>query len=82
MKAVDYYKRKYGNDKAKAIIHLVSELGEFTGSYEKGKDDGAKYELAEVLGLCHYLADQYGFDISAKAEEIYKDKLKEKYGVE
>jgi len=75
MKAVDYYKKKYGNDISKATIHLTKELGEFAGAVEKNNNELASYELVEIAGLCYFLASVYGFDMNKKLEEVYTKKL-------
>lgn len=76
MNAVEYYKLKFGEDRTKGFVHLVKEMGELAGSMEKGLDDIAKYELAEVAGICQYLASTYGiFDFNTEIEKLYVQKL-------
>ena len=76
MKSVEYYTKKFGSDKQKAFIHLAKEVGELAGSIEKGNEATAQYELAEIVGICHFLASAYGVaDLNARVEEIYATKL-------
>lgn len=76
MKAVEYYTLKFGSDRTKGFVHLAKEMGELAGSIEKELDDMAQHELAEVAGICQYLASTYGVaDFSAEIEKIYIQKL-------
>lgn len=73
--AIKYYERKYGNDTAKAFIHLVKEVGEVAGALEKGNADHAKIELTEIAALLQFMAKKHGMDLQRNIEEMYTKKL-------
>ena len=74
-KAIDYYNRKFGDDKAAAFIHLVRELGEIAFAMEKNNTDHAKLEITESAALLYFLASRYGFDLDTNMETLYYKKL-------
>lgn len=73
--AVEYYNKKFGDDKAAAFIHLVREIGEIAFAIEKNNLELAKLELTESTALLYYLASKYGFDLDANIESLYTKKL-------
>jgi len=73
--AVEYYNRKFGDDKAAAFIHLVREIGEIAFAMEKENSDHAKIELTESAALIYYLASKYEFDLDANMNSLYSKKL-------
>jgi NTP pyrophosphatase (non-canonical NTP hydrolase) len=73
--AVEYYNRKFGDDKAAAFIHLVREIGEIAFAMEKNNIEHAKLELTESTALLYYLASKYELDLGANIESIYTKKL-------
>lgn len=73
--AIEYYNRKFGDDKAAAFIHLVRELGEIAFAMEKNNADHAKLEITESAALLYFLASKYGFDLDTNMETLYYKKL-------
>jgi NTP pyrophosphatase (non-canonical NTP hydrolase) len=73
--AVEYYNRKFGDDKAAAFIHLVREIGELAFAMEKNNSEHAKLELTESTALLYYLASKYELDLDANIESVYTKKL-------
>src|SRR5918995_5685628 len=73
--AVEYYNRKFGDDKAAAFIHLVREIGEIAFALERNNMEHAKLELTESTALIYYLASKYGLDLDANIESVYTKKL-------
>ena len=73
--AIEYYDRKFGDDKSAAFIHLVREIGEIAFAMEKKNLEHAKLELTESTALLYYLASKYEFDLSANIESLYTKKL-------
>ena len=73
--AVEYYNRKFGDDKAAAFIHLVREIGEIAFALESNNMEHAKLELTESTALIYYLASKYGLDLDANIESVYTKKL-------
>jgi hypothetical protein len=73
--AIEYYNRKFGEDKAGAFIHLVREIGEIAFAMEKNNVDHAKLEIIESAALLHFLASKYGFDLDTGIESLYYKKL-------
>ncbi|HKU50637.1 MAG TPA: hypothetical protein VJP79_11845 [Nitrososphaera sp.] len=73
--AVEYYNRKFGDDKSGAFIHLVREIGEIAFAMEKNNLEHAKMEITESAALLHYLASKYGFDLDTSMETLYLKKL-------
>jgi len=73
--AVEYYNRKFGDDKAAAFIHLVREIGEVAFAMEKNNVEHAKLELTESAALLYYLASKYELDLDANIKSLYTKKL-------
>ena len=73
--AIDYYNRKFGDDKTAAFIHLVREIGEMAFALEKNNMEHAKLELTESTALLYYLASKYELDLDANIESLYTKKL-------
>ena len=73
--AVEYYNKKFGDDKAAAFIHLVREIGEIAFAMEKSNTEHAKLELTESTALLYYLASKYEMDLDANIESVYTKKL-------
>ena len=73
--AIEYYNRKFGDDKTAAFIHLVREIGEIAFALERNNMEHAKLELTESTALIHYLASKYGLDLDANIESVYTKKL-------
>ena len=73
--AVEYYSKKFGDDKTAAFIHLVREIGEIAFAMEKNNTEHAKMEITESAALLYYLASKYGFDLDGSMETLYLKKL-------
>jgi NTP pyrophosphatase (non-canonical NTP hydrolase) len=73
--AIEYYNRKFGDDKTAAFIHLVREIGEIAFALERNNMEHAKLELTESTALIYYLASKYGLDLDANIESVYTKKL-------
>ena len=73
--AIEYYNRKFGDDKTTAFIHLVREIGEIAFALERNNVEHAKLELTESTALIYYLASKYGLDLDANIESVYTKKL-------
>jgi NTP pyrophosphatase (non-canonical NTP hydrolase) len=73
--AVEYYNRKFGEDRAAAFIHLVREIGEIAFAIEKNNTEHAKLELTESAALLYYLASKYELDLDANIKSLYTKKL-------
>jgi NTP pyrophosphatase (non-canonical NTP hydrolase) len=73
--AIEYYNRKFGDDKTAAFIHLVREIGEIAFALERNNVEHAKLELTESTALIYYLASKYGLDLDANIESVYTKKL-------
>ena len=73
--AVEYYNRKFGDDKAAAFIHLVREIGEIAFAMERNNIEHAKLELTESTALLYYLASKYELDLDANIKSLYTKKL-------
>jgi NTP pyrophosphatase (non-canonical NTP hydrolase) len=73
--AIEYYDRKFGDDKTAAFIHLVREIGEIAFALERNNMEHAKLELTESAALIYYLASKYGLDLDANIESVYTKKL-------
>lgn len=73
--AVEYYGKKFGDDKSAAFIHLVREIGEIAFAMEKGKVEHAKMEITESAALLYYLATKYDLDLDANMKAVYAKKL-------
>jgi len=73
--AVEYYSRKFGDDRSAAFIHLVREIGEIAFAMEKNNIEHAKMEITESAALLYYLATKYGLDIDTNIKAVYSKKL-------
>ena len=73
--AVEYYNRKFGDDKSAAFIHLVREIGEIAFAIERNNIEHAKMEITESVALLYYLATRYGLDLEANVRAVYTKKL-------
>ena len=73
--AIEYYNRKFGDDKVAAFIHLVREIGEIAFALERNNKEHAKQEITESAALLFYLASKYGLDLDANIESVYTKKL-------
>jgi len=73
--AVEYYNRKFGDDKSAAFIHLVREIGEIAFAMEKNNVEHAKMEITESAALLYYLATKYSLNIDANIQAVYSKKL-------
>ena len=73
--AVEYYNRKFGDDKSAAFIHLVREIGEIAFAMEKSNVEHAKMEITESAALLYYLETKYGLDLEANIKAVYAKKL-------
>jgi NTP pyrophosphatase (non-canonical NTP hydrolase) len=73
--AVEYYNRKFGDDRSAAFIHLVREIGEIAFAMEKSNVEHAKMEITESAALLYYLATKYDLDLEANMKAVYAKKL-------
>lgn len=73
--AVEYYNKKFGDDKSAAFIHLVREIGEIAFAMEKSNIEHAKMEVTESAALLYYLASKYNLDLDANMKTVYMKKL-------
>jgi NTP pyrophosphatase (non-canonical NTP hydrolase) len=73
--AIEYYNKKFGDDKSAAFIHLVREIGEIAFAMEKNNVEHAKMEITESAALLYYLATKYNLDIDANIKAVYGKKL-------
>jgi NTP pyrophosphatase (non-canonical NTP hydrolase) len=73
--AIEYYNRKFGDDRSAAFIHLVREIGEIAFAIEKNNMEHAKMEITESAALLTYLATKYSFDLDANMKNVYAKKL-------
>lgn len=73
--AIEYYNKKFGDDKTAAFIHLVREIGEIAFALEKNNMEHAKLELTESTALLYFLASKYELDLDANIELLYTKKL-------
>lgn len=73
--AIEYYTRKFGDDKSGAFIHLVREIGEIAFALEKNNVELAKMEIIESAALLYYLASKYDVDLDMSIETLYLKKL-------
>lgn len=73
--AVEYYNKKFGDDKSAAFIHLVREIGEIAFAMEKNNAEHAKMEITESAALLYYLATKYNLDIDSNIKTVYSKKL-------
>jgi NTP pyrophosphatase (non-canonical NTP hydrolase) len=73
--AIEYYNKKFGDDRSAAFIHLVREIGEIAFAMEKNNVEHAKMEITESAALLYYLATKYDLDIDANIKAVYRKKL-------
>ena len=73
--AVEYYNKKFGDDKSAAFIHLVREIGEIAFAMEKNNVEHTKMEITESAALLYYLATKFGLDLDANIRSVYAKKL-------
>jgi NTP pyrophosphatase (non-canonical NTP hydrolase) len=73
--AVEYYNRKFGDDRSAAFVHLVREIGEIAFAMEKNNVEHAKMEITESAALLYYLATKYSLDLDANMKTVYAKKL-------
>ena len=73
--AVEYYNKKFGDDRSAAFIHLVREIGEIAFAMEKNNVEHAKMEITESAALLYYLASKYNLDLDANMNLVYSKKL-------
>ena len=73
--AIEYYNKKFGDNKSSAFVHLVREIGEIAYALEKDNAEHAKLEITESAALLYYLASKYGFDLDSNIEVTYLKKL-------
>jgi len=73
--AVEYYNKKFGEDKSSAFIHLVREIGEIAFAIERDNNEHAKIEITESAALLYYLATKYNLDLDANMKALYTKKL-------
>jgi NTP pyrophosphatase (non-canonical NTP hydrolase) len=73
--AIEYYNRKFGDDRSAAFIHLVREIGEIAFAIEKNNMEHAKMEITESAALLQYLATKYSLDLDANMKIVYAKKL-------
>lgn len=73
--AVEYYDKKFGEDKSAAFVHLVREIGEIAFAMEKSNVEHAKMEITESAALLYYLATKYDLDLDANMKAVYTKKL-------
>lgn len=73
--AVEYYRRKYGDDVQAAFVHTVKEIGDLARVIERGQEDRVAHEITEITGLMHYLAARYDVALDESIVELYSRKL-------
>jgi NTP pyrophosphatase (non-canonical NTP hydrolase) len=73
--AVEYYNKKFGDDRSAAFIHLVREIGEIAFAMEKGNIEHAKMEITESAALLYHLASKYSLDLDSNMKTVYSKKL-------
>ena len=73
--AVEYYNKKFGDDRSAAFIHVVREIGEIAFAMEKGNVEHAKMEITESAALLYHLASKYGLDLNSNMKTVYSKKL-------
>jgi NTP pyrophosphatase (non-canonical NTP hydrolase) len=73
--AIEYYSRKFGDDRVAAFVHLVREVGEIAYALEKNNPEHAKMEITESAALLHFLASKFGLDLDTNMEVVYMKKL-------
>jgi len=73
--AVEYYHKKFGNDKSAAFVHLVREIGEIAFAMEKRNIEHAKMEITESAALLYFLATKYNLDLDINMKAVYTKKL-------
>ena len=70
--AINYYNKKFGDDRSAAFIHLIREIGEIAFAMEKNNIDHAKMEITESAALLYYLASKYDLDLDSNMKAIYQ----------
>lgn len=78
--AVEYYRRKFGQDVKGAFIHTVRELGELARAVEREQNELAAHEITELAALMRFLARHYGFDLDTSVADLYAKKLQKLEG--
>ncbi len=78
--AVDYYRRKFGDDLEAAFIHVVREVGELARAVEREQKELAAHEITELAALMRFLASHYGFDLEGSVADLYNKKLQKMEG--
>ena len=73
--AIEYYEKKFGNDRTKAFVHLVREVGEIALAIERSNLELAKMEITESVALLQFMAKKYGFDLQSNIDSVYTKKL-------
>ncbi len=73
--AIEYYNKKFGDDKSAAFIHLVREIGEIAFAMEKNNPEHAKLEITESTALLYYLASKYELNLDENIKSLYTKKL-------
>lgn len=73
--AVEFYNKKFGDDRSAALIHLVREIGEIAFAMEKSNIEHAKMEITASAALLYYLASKYGLNIDSNMNAVYSKKL-------
>lgn len=73
--AVEYYDKKFGEDKSAAFVHLVREIGEIAFAMEKSNVEHAKMEITESAALLYFLATKYSLDLDVNMKAVYTKKM-------
>jgi NTP pyrophosphatase (non-canonical NTP hydrolase) len=73
--AIEYYEKKFGDDVAKAFVHLVREVGEIAFAIERNNTEHARVEITESVALLQFMAQKYGLDLESNIESMYSKKL-------
>lgn len=72
---LEYYNRKYGDDRKTAFVHLVYELGELARALEQDQPEIATHEITEIAAITRFLAHTYDFKLEEGVENLYTRKL-------
>jgi NTP pyrophosphatase (non-canonical NTP hydrolase) len=73
--AIDYYKKRFGENLSAAFIHLVREVGEIALAMEKNNSNHIKLKITEAIALLEYIASRYDLDVDATMQSLYSHKL-------
>ena len=73
--AIEYYDKKFGDDKSAAFVHLVREIGEIAFAMEKSNVEHAKMEITESAALLYFLATKYSLDLDVNMKAVYSKKM-------